>query len=207
MNRFMKYTSKEQTKGVQGTLTLIGINVGVFLLLNLFSNLAPYILLNSALDVVLARPWTLVTVFFSHELLIHLLLNMMLMVIFSIRLEKITGTKVVVTVYFVAGLVGAMAFPLTGLLMASRPGLIAGASAAAMGITGTYGVLRPHELIFKSKAKWWVVVLLVTSLAQIVIMPQALDSGIAHITGTLIGVLAGLWIRNSKSKHNFMTTF
>lgn len=206
MNKVMKYTSKEEAKVVKGTLTLIGINVVVFLLLNLFSDLAPFILLDSALDAVLARPWTLVTVFFSHELIIHLLLNMTLMVIFGLRLEKITSTKVVVTVYFIAGLVGSLAFPLTGLFMESRPGLIAGASAAALGITGVYGVLRPNELILKSKAKWWVVVLFVTSTVQIIIMPQALDSGLAHITGTLIGVLAGLWIRKSKNERNLMTT-
>lgn len=205
MNKVMKYLSKEQATAVAGTLTLVGMNVVVFLLLNLFSDLAPYMLLDSALDAVLARPWTLVTVFFSNELLIHLLLNMTLMVIFGLRLEKMTGTKVVVAVYVVAGLAGALAFPLTDLFMESRPGLIAGASAAAMSMAGAYGVLRPDELILKSKAKWWVVVILCSSTAAIFIIPQSLDSGIAHITGVLIGVLVGLWIRKKGSKQKLMT--
>lgn len=206
MKKVMAYLSKEEAKVVKGTLALIGINAVVFLVLNVFSDLAPYILLDSALDAVLARPWTLVTVFFSHELLVHLLLNMTLMVVFGLRLEKITGTKVVVAVYFVAGFLGALAFPLTDLFLESRPGLIAGASAAAMAITGVYGVLRPNELIFKSKAKWWVVVLFVTSTGAIFLVPQSLDSGIAHITGILIGVLAGFLIKQGGNKQNLMTT-
>lgn len=206
MKNVMAYLSKEEAKVVKGTLALIGMNAVVFLVLNVFSDLAPYILLDSALDAVLARPWTLVTVFFSHELLVHLLLNMTLMVVFGLRLEKITGTKLVVAVYFVAGFVGALAFPLTDLFLESRPGLIAGASAAAMGITGVYGVLRPNELIFKSKAKWWVVVLFVTSTGAIFLVPQSLDSGIAHITGILIGVLAGFLVKQSGSNKKLMSS-
>ena len=206
MNKYVEQLTKEKAMAVIGTLTLIGINVVVFLLLNLFSDLAPYLLLDSAFAVILERPWTLVTVFFSHELHFHLLLNMLLMVIFGLRLEKITGTKVVLAVYFIAGLVGALAFPLTDLFMESRPGLIAGASAAAMGIAGVYGVLRPNEMVLKSKAKWWVLVLLFTSAAAIFLIPQSLDSGIAHITGILTGILAGLWFKKDRCRAKLKIT-
>lgn len=63
--------------------------------------------------VILERPWTLVTVFFSHELPIHIIVNMALLFFFGLELEKATNAKTVILVYLAAGLIGSMTFPFT----------------------------------------------------------------------------------------------
>jgi membrane associated rhomboid family serine protease len=80
-------------------LTIICINLIVFIAINAFPNLREILLLNADPKIMLEKPWTLFTVFFSHELLIHILLNMVLVFIFGTELYKETNAKVVYLVY------------------------------------------------------------------------------------------------------------
>ena len=98
--RLKEYFSSNPT-----TLTLIFTNIIIFIALNTFSNLSGLFLLDPSINMVMNRPWTLLTVFFSHELHIHILLNMFLVLIFGTQLERETNAKVVFYVYLLSGFI------------------------------------------------------------------------------------------------------
>ncbi len=81
---------KTSVWGSPATLTIIVINIVFYIALNTVPNLADKLLLDP--DLILERPWTLVTVFFSQEWFIHILGNMGLLFIFGRQLEKITSS-------------------------------------------------------------------------------------------------------------------
>ena len=69
------------------TLFIIAINVIIYAILNLAAGSPEQLLLNPEFTAAMARPWTLMTVAFSHEVLFHLVLNMVLLLVFSSKLE------------------------------------------------------------------------------------------------------------------------
>lgn len=198
MNNKKVENYKEIIRDGQGTLVIIVINLIVFIALNIIPSLETKLLLNHEISLILEEPWTLVTVFFSHQVLIHIIFNMGLFFYFGSRLEKITNAKTVVMVYLIAGLMGSLAFPFTGLLI-ERTGLIAGASAAVMGVVSAFAVMRPSTVILKSKAKWWLLALIIFSVFSAILIPQSLDSGVAHLTGIFVGLISGYWINNKEN--------
>src|SRR5690554_2282011 len=109
------------------TVAIIGINIVVFVALNIFSGLSDLFLLNPNFNVVLQRPWTIVTVFFSHQLPIHILLNMFLVFVFGTSLSKEVNPKVVLYVYLLCGFIGSIASLLYAPLIGYEGDLIAGA--------------------------------------------------------------------------------
>ena len=192
-----KYT--ESIRVGRGTLFIIFINIVLFIALNTIPSLRGNLLMNYEMSMILEKPWTLVTVFFSHEVYLHIILNMALLFFFGLELEKITNTKTVISVYLVAGLIGSLTFPLTR-SMIQPTGLIAGASAAVLGIVGAYATLRPNVVLLGSKAKLWVLSLFIFSMILPILNPQTLDSSVAHITGAIAGIIFGYWIKTRKMK-------
>lgn len=188
---------KESIRDRQGTLVIIFINIVLYIAINIIPSLGEKLLLNSEIATILERPWTLVTVFFSHEVHVHIIINMVVFFFFGSRLEKITNAKTVAIVYLIAGLIGSLAFPLTA-SMIQPTGLAAGASAAVLGIVAVFAVMRPSAVILGSKAQWWLVMVFVFSILSAVITPQTLDSDVAHITGMLVGVVSGYYLKNNE---------
>lgn len=178
----------------KGTFLILLINIVVFIVLNMFPRLEETLLLSHQVSLIIEKPWTLMTVFLSHQVLIHIVLNMGLLVYFGFSLEQLTSAKTVALIYFIAGLMGSLSFPLTGLIT-NGTGLIAGASAAVMGVAAAFSVLRPNVLILKSKAKWWTVALIVFSVSSAILFPETLDSDVAHLTGILVGLISGYYVK------------
>lgn len=192
MNVSMK--QKENIRIGKGTSVIIIVNIIIFIVLNVIPDIGDNLLLSSDVNTVIGKPWTLITVFFSHEVLIHIIANMGLLFYFGSRLEKITSAKAVAIVYFISGLMGSLTFPMTG-LMIEQTGQIAGASAAVLGVVTAFSVMRPNTVVLKSKAKWWVLALVIFSVLSAIIIPQSLDSGVAHLTGIFVGLIYGFWQR------------
>ena len=115
--------------GMQVTLAIIVINIVIFIALNTITELSTELILYPELDMVLQRPWTLVTVFFSHEGIIHILGNMSLLLFFGARLEKITSSKNVLLIYLISGFVGSLTILSTAPLIGWEE-TVRGASAA-----------------------------------------------------------------------------
>ena len=154
------------------TLTLIGINVAVFVLLQGFGGETPFTLGWSAIPfevvngVDLVRPsvividgeefllqqapgpdpiqLTLLSSMFMHAGLLHIAGNMLFLWIFGDNVEHRAGPLVFIVVYLVTGVVGSLAqiFSDTG---STIPTL--GASGAISGVLGAYLVLFPRNRV------------------------------------------------------------
>lgn len=178
-------------------LILICINLIIFIALNAFPNLDANFLLNADPKVALEKPWTLLTVFFSHELPIHILLNMLLVLIFGSELHKETSAKILYFIYLVCGFIGSLTVFIYAPLIGYNGGLISGASAAAFGVVAAYVMLRPDALILKSRSKYWLIALFAVNAVLTISNPQVSVGGPAHAVGMLAGMFLG-WILKKK---------
>ncbi|MGB4351818.1 MAG: rhomboid family intramembrane serine protease [Tissierellaceae bacterium] len=201
MNQKIMGRHKESIRMGKGTLAIILINLAFFIALNIVPNLKENLLLNHEISMTLEKPWTLITVFLSHEAFIHLAFNMGLFFFFGSNLEKVADTKTLVIVYLLAGLVGSLTSLFTRLIV-QRAGFIAGASAAVFGIVSTFSTLRPNTIILGSKAKVWTWVLIIFTVILAVLNPETLDSAVAHVIGAFVGIICGYWLKNKENKNN-----
>jgi len=78
MKEKMAYKYKACISYRKGTLVIMFINIALFFALNITPNLGDKLLLNPEIYMIIERPWTLITVLFSHEVHIHLIINMFL---------------------------------------------------------------------------------------------------------------------------------
>jgi len=135
------------------TLTLIGVNVAMFVVTavltgiaggdpldnyraDLFQRLAQLPVLVDAGDW-----WRPFTAAFLHYGVVHLALNMLSLLIFGSELERLLGRGRYVTVYLVSIIGGAAAIQLLG----APFGQVAGASTAIYGLMGAFGVVLLHR--------------------------------------------------------------
>lgn len=178
---------------------LICINIIIFIALNTVPNLSDIFLLNADYKIVLEKPWTLLTVFFSHELPIHIILNMFLVLIFGSKLYKETSAKLLYFVYILCGFLGSLSVLIYAPLIGYNGGLIAGASASSFGIVATYVVLHPNTIILKSKSKYWLIALFIVNAVLTIKNPQVSVGGPAHAIGIIIGILIGYLFKKKLS--------
>jgi membrane associated rhomboid family serine protease len=170
------------------------VNLVVFAVLQAKPDLARIFLLNPTMGAVTTQPWTLLTVFFSHELVVHLLLNMALFLAFGVKLEKAAGPLAVVTTYVITGLLGSLSILATAPFLWDGE-LIPGASAAVFGTVAAFAMLRPNDLVMRSKARVWPVVLFAVNLALAMSSPLARTGAAAHAIGIVAGLACGYAIK------------
>lgn len=175
-----------------------------------------YVALPADLEVLLVRPWTLVTHMFVHDLttIWHILGNMLWLWMFGNILQDLSGNKRIFPVFIYGAFAGAVAYlvaynlvpPLKEYLSVATA---VGASAGVMGIAIATTTLAPGFRIFpmlNGGIPLWVitVIYLITDLAFI---PEGNAGGhIAHIAGGAMGFLFmrrlqsgydwGAWINN-----------
>lgn len=186
---------------------LIGINVLVFLLINVTDTLGKfffktgiieyysdaYLLLPSNLHTLLTHFWTPITYMFMHAGIFHILFNMLGLYWFGQIFEEYLGKKRTVGLYLMGGLAGAFLFVLcynTIPLFAGASAPLVGASASVMAIIiGTATLLPDYTisliLIGPVKLKWIALFIIVIDFFGIV-GPNA-GGEIAHLGGSLIG--------------------
>ncbi|WP_147803928.1 rhomboid family intramembrane serine protease [Alkalicoccus halolimnae] len=180
-----------------GTLAIISANILFFILLNNFSWAAEAFLLYPDISIMINRPWTLLTVFFSHELSIHLLLNMFLVIVFGIRLERITNVKTVLFTYFICGFFGSLSILLTAPLVGWNPSVpTVGASAAAFGLVAAFTFLQTDAKVLQSKAKYWLIALFAANAMITLFSPSVSIGGPAHAVGIAAGLAYGYLYKN-----------
>lgn len=180
------------------TWALVAINIIVFAAISIFPELAEVLLLNPGM--LRERPLSLLTVFFSHEALVHILLNMLLLVVFGRRLERETNAQAVAGVYFACGLIGSLTILAYASAIGYQGGAIAGASASAFGIAAAYAGLNPNAVVMKSKAVHWVVALFVVNALLTIQNPQLSVGGPSHATGIAAGLALGYALRRKAGR-------
>lgn len=190
---------KEKLLGSPATLVIIIVNIIIFANIKINPNIANVLLLNPESNTILIKPWTLVTVFFSHEVPFHLLANMGLLFIFGVELEKATSSRNVFLIYLITGIAGSLTFaPFARLIGCTEPAV--GASAAVWGVIAAFAAMYPNVVILKGKAKDWVLALFVGNLVLAVLNPQVSVGAGSHVVGIVSGIVCGFWLRYKNQK-------
>jgi membrane associated rhomboid family serine protease len=170
-------------------LTLIGINSAVFVAQIIRSDVAEALVLHAGAALT-ERPWTLVTVFFLHEIVVHIALLVVVLLAFGVALERLVGARHVVLIYLAAGFVGSLVIVLTAGALGLDERMV-GSSAAFHGIIAAFVALRPHTVVFRSTATRWLIGLVAVNL---ILLPTGFGtplSGAGHLAGLAVGFLYG----------------
>lgn len=132
------------------TITLTALNIAVFVCLHVCvwcgvdgNAAAATLALPSGAASLASHPWTPLTYMFTQWDGLHLLVNMLWLVSFAPMFYRIGLPELIWRVYLAGGLGGAIAFMITA-ACTPVPGMLAGASAAVMGIVAAAAVYRPH---------------------------------------------------------------
>lgn len=166
---------------------LLLANVVIFL----FSGWSPAVMADFSFSpqLVLLRPWTLVTYAFLHGGFTHLLLNMLMLFFFGPRLEERLGSRTFIWFYLACGVGGAL------LSFALGPSArVVGASGAIYGVVVGFARYWPRENIYI----WGILPVQARILALFLVASSLLsglggaEDGVAHFAH-LGGLVAG-WI-------------
>lgn len=153
------------------------------------------------------RPWTLVTSVFSHNHLVHLMVNMFVLRSFGGIILETLGTMRFLNFYFLAGISGSFLHALVSLLILGEPALPAlGASGAIAGIILLFSLTYPQErLLFLGfipiRAKWGSLFIILVDLYGL--YEQSQGGGLpighgAHLGGALMGLVWFFWMRTKR---------
>lgn len=94
------------------------------------------------------RWWVLITSNFSHNMLFHILINMLVLNNFGGLIERLLGSKFILKFYLIAGVVSGLSHALVSTLVLGDPGLKAlGASGSIAGLILIFALLFPKEKI------------------------------------------------------------
>ncbi len=169
---------------VNVTLTLIIVNIAVFLLRYISPQILGYLALTPILVIKKYFIWQLFTYMFVHWNLTHIFLNMLALFIFGVPLERRLGSNEFLLFYFTIG-ISAGIFTLiinwyTGLALVP----VIGASGAIYGLLLGYAILFPDSVLFIFgiiPLKAPIAVLLFAGL-EIFFQLTNIQQGVAHLT-------------------------
>lgn len=178
---------------------LIYWNVAVFVLSIVFFygfktqhfDYPDWLYLSSDVNVLLYRPWTLLTYSFFHSGFFHLLFNM-IMLNFSGRIFlTFFNQKQFLGLYLLGGLFAGLAFVI-GFYLLGIAAPIVGASGAVMAIlvaTATYSPMMNLRLLLIGNVKLWQLTAVLVVIDLLFIFAENTGGHIAHLAGAFFGFL------------------
>jgi membrane associated rhomboid family serine protease len=176
------------------TVTLIIINVAVFLLMYLAPRLLRYLALTPALVVQNQAYWQVVTYMFLHGGTWHLLFNMLALYMFGVPLERNLGSGEFLLFYFATGIGAGLATLAVNWYTGMAYIPVVGASGAIFAVLLAFATLFPDTRIlfmFFIPMRAPVAVLVFAGI-ELFSMFTNTRSGVAHLTH-LAGLLFG-WL-------------
>jgi membrane associated rhomboid family serine protease len=114
-------------------VAIIIVNILIYLALKPMPQLMEVLSLHPDAGMLVQRPWTLVTVFFLHEVGVHIFGTMLIVFYAGNKLEKVIGPTRILLIYLVAGIAGSLALLAVSRLVEVTEASV-GASTAALGI-------------------------------------------------------------------------
>ena len=130
---------------------ILFINIGIFLLWmtpGIPSRLLADNLLVSWSLLMEGRVWVLLTSVFSHNLLLHFVVNMVVLMSFGPATERLLGSRRFLAFYLGAGIFASVAHAATSALLLDQPGLRAlGASGALVGVLMLFSFSFPKAKV------------------------------------------------------------
>ncbi len=210
MSHILDDIKKEFAKSDNALVKIIMVNATVFLMLllskiiltlsqsaEIYAWILNQVELPADLQVLLVKPWTIITYFFAHQDIFHILFNMLFLYWFGRLIEEYLGAKRVVALYMLGGIAGGLTYIVIYNLLPFFEGQIVGsgmlgASAAAFSVAVGASTLLPNytfNLIFLGpiRIKFIALFYIILSLAQ-TIGPNA-GGNLAHLGGALIGFI------------------
>lgn len=152
---------------------------------------------------VLTHPWSIVTYMFLHGSLTHILFNMLALFFFGPRVEERLGSRRFITLYFVAGITGA----LLSFAFAPYVGVI-GASAGVFGVMLAFAWFWPRDQIhiwgiLPIEARWLVVITTILALWSGLGGSRGGVADFAHLGGYAGAFLYLRWIGRAHGMKKF----
>ncbi len=178
----MKYSS----------LLLVAICVIMFILQLVVPGLTDSLVLNQQS---FPEVWRFVTSIFLHGSLSHLVLNMFALILFGLILESLIGSKRLLLVFFLSGI-------LANIVAVNFYNSSLGASGAIFGVLGCLTIIKPLMTVFVYSVP---MPMFLASIVWAVIdalgvfYPQGIGN-IAHLSGLAVGLLMGLYLRFKHSR-------
>jgi membrane associated rhomboid family serine protease len=148
MNELPFYKRPLSYSFYNATLTLIIINVGVYLLSLLFPRTIAYLALTPYLVVRQRAIWQVVTYMFVHGGTWHILFNMLALFIFGVPLERRLGSSEFLLYYFLTGIGAGIATLAVNWYIGLAMVPVVGASGAIYGLLLAYATLYPDARLF-----------------------------------------------------------
>lgn len=201
----------EESTGTRSTATVVNailaVNVVVFLMWQwsaIAADLMAGHFLISWAHLAAGRFWTLITAVFSHNVLLHLFVNMIVLVSFGPALERIMGRGRFLLFYLVAGAIGSLAHAVVSSVLIGSPAQAAlGASSALAGVLLLFSLAYPKARVlffFVIPVPAIIAALLFIGIDVWGLMTQIEGGGLpighgAHLGGALIGILYFLAFR------------
>ncbi len=205
----------------QGTTLhkLIYLNLGLFMAVQVvrivlllsnspeqYDTFLRYLAIPSNTDVLIRRPWTIITYMFLHEGFIHILFNLLWLYWFGTIFIQELGMKKLVSTYLVGGIVGGLMFVLFYNVFpvfspVSETTIALGASASVMAIVVAVATFRPDrkmQLMFIGPVKIGYIAIAMFILTSMVDFSVNTGGKIAHIGGALAGFLFAYYYRQGK---------
>lgn len=205
---------------------LIFINVGVFLVtalltvvLRLFHIDANYYLqyfyLPSNIDLLIQRPWTIITYMFCHSGILHILFNMIWLFWFGTIFKMSFSQKTLGGLYFLGGIFGALIFVLSYNFFPyfeehSMNSSLVGASASVLAIVVATAMRLPNvelNFMFIGSVKLKYVAIVIVLLDLIGITSDNAGGHLAHLGGAFAGYLFSINWRSGKDITSFINRF
>ncbi len=175
---------------------LIYTNVAFFVV-SYFVNLVAYLGLMPAAVLHELRLWQPLTYMFLHNDVLHILINMLLLWMFGVELERLWGTPFFLKFYFVTGVGAALstiAFSLLPLRSADATfyAITIGASGAVYGLLLAYALYFPNRpiylyFLFPVPAKYFVLILGAVAFLASMSGTGGPVAHTAHLGGMLFG--------------------
>jgi membrane associated rhomboid family serine protease len=130
------------------TLVLIGINVLVFIVQQLFPIASNYLAMNPYMVVKFKFVWQVFTYMFTHGNIGHLFFNMLGLFLFGSQVEQYLGGKEFLCYYLITGLLAGV-FSFVAYLCVGAYGVwLVGASGALFAVQLAYATLFPNAVIY-----------------------------------------------------------
>jgi membrane associated rhomboid family serine protease len=138
--------------------------------------------------------WQLFTYLFLHLGPWHLIVNMLVLWMFGVQLERDWGTRRFLKYYFVCGIGAGVCDVLMHAALGNWGTRTAGASGAIFGLLLAFGVLYPNqtilmEFLFPIKAKYFVMIYAAVELWSCLAVDNSGVSSIAHLGGMAVGFI------------------
>lgn len=186
-------------------MRLIIINVSIFIILNLVYlvnflfkivgiNIIEYIGTSSELELVMNRPWTVLTYMFVHVEIFHILFNMLMLYWFGKLFLTYFSSKSLGGLYILGGIAGALIYLLAyntipGFIDKNQS-LLIGASGSVMAIIFAAAFYNPKQeirLLFIGEIKIIYFALFLFVIDFIMLRGDNAGGHVAHIGGAMMG--------------------